>query len=158
MKHDIQDLIDEGKVSFDPTPTNPLLTSNIIQNPLSNHQTSKEVNMTCLANTQFNPSSSITKILEPKKVIFLPDSNHVSTINVYFPKPIPPLEHEHLLTRMWDMALESPITVLPPCVNMYEEGSTTYDPSAPHIIYPHHYMPSSSIYHLLTKSLISPTY
>ncbi len=89
LKHDIQDSIDEGKVSFDPTPTNPPSNSNIIQNPLLDHQPPKGVNMIGLTNTQFNPSSYITKISEPKKVIFLPDTNQVSTINGYFPSLFP---------------------------------------------------------------------
>lgn len=86
---------------------------------------------------QFNPSSYITKILEPKKIIFLSDINHVSTLTGYFPEPIPHPEHEHLLTHMWDMALDSPVTIFPPDINMYREGSTIDDPfSSPHIILP----------------------
>lgn len=37
LKHDIQDLIDEGKVSVDPSLTNPPSNTNIIQNPLPDH-------------------------------------------------------------------------------------------------------------------------
>lgn len=50
LKHNIQDLIDEGKVSFNPIPTNPSPNSNIIQNPLPNHQPPKQVNMIGLTN------------------------------------------------------------------------------------------------------------
>lgn len=95
--------------------------------------------------TQFNLASYITKVSEPKKVIFLPDTNHVSTIDGYVPEPIPPPEYKHLLTNMWDMAPDSPITVLPPDINIYREGSATHDPfSSPHII------PPPSLYAQLT--------
>jgi len=48
------------------------------------------------------------------------------------------------------MALESPISVLPPDINIYGEGSATYDPfTSPHII------PSASLYTQLTD-LSSP--
>lgn len=89
FKHDIQDLIDEGNVSFDPTPSNLPPNTNIIQNPLPDHKLPKGVNMIGTTSTQFNPASFITKISEPKKVNFLLDTNHVSTINRYFPSLSP---------------------------------------------------------------------
>ena len=99
---------------------------------------------------QFNPASYITKASEPKKVIFLPNINHVYTIGRHAPEPIPPLEYEHLLAHLWDMAPESPISVFPPDINVYGEGSATYDPfTSPHII------PSPSLYTQLTD-LSSP--
>lgn len=79
-------------------------------------------------NSQFKPSSYITKILEPKKVIFLLDINQVSTINEHFPEPIPPHKYEHLLSYMWGVAPCSPVIVLPPDVNIYWEGSINNDP------------------------------
>lgn len=101
-------------------------------------------------NTQFNPANYITKILEPKKVIFLPDTNYVSTIKGYLLEPIPPPEYEHLLTNIWDTTPDNPIIVLSPDINIYEEGSATHDPfSSPHII------PPPSLYTQLTD-LSSP--
>lgn len=97
LKHDIRDLINEGKVSLDPTPTNPPSNSNIIQNPLPDHKPPKWVNMIGITSTQFNPTSYITKISKPKKVIFFPDTDHMSTINGYSPELIPPPKYKHLL-------------------------------------------------------------
>lgn len=37
----------------------------------------------------------------------------MSTLDGHSPEPIPPLEYEHLLTHMWEMALDNPIIVLP---------------------------------------------
>lgn len=137
LKHDIQDLNNEGKVSFDPTPTNPQPTTNIIQNPLPNHQPSKGVNMIGLTSTQFDPASNITKISKPKKVIFLPDFNQVSTINGYYLEPIASPEHEHLFAHMWETTPDSTVIVLPPDINIFGEGSVTHDPFfSPHIIPP----------------------
>lgn len=90
LKHDIQDLIDEVKVSFDPTPTSPSPNTNIIQDPLPDHKPPKWINMIGTTIIQFNPASFITKISKPKKVIFLPDNNQVSTMNRYYLEPIPP--------------------------------------------------------------------
>lgn len=145
LKHDIQDLIDEGKVSFNPTPTNPPPNTNIIQNPLLDHKPSKGVNMIGTTGIQFNLANYITKASEPKKVIFLPDINHISTIGRHAPKPVPTLEYEHLLAHMWDMAPKIPISILPTDINIYREGSATYDPfTSPHII------PPPSLYTQLT--------
>lgn len=119
LRHDIQDLINDSKVSFDLTLTNPPPNTNIIQNPLPDHKPPKGLNMIGITGIQFNPASYITKASEPKKVIFLPDINHISTIGRHAPKPVPPPEYEHLLTHMWNMALESSISVLPPDINIY---------------------------------------
>lgn len=112
-----------------------ILTSS--KNPLPDHQPLKGVNMIGITNTQFNPSSYITKISELKKIIFLHNTNQVSTLNEYSSKPVPPPKYDYLLTHMWDMALDNPVTVLSPDINMYREGSATHDPfSSPHIIAP----------------------
>lgn len=107
LRHDIQDLIKESKVLFNHTPIKPPPNSNIIQNPLPNHQSPKGVNMISLTSTQFNPSIFIIKMLEHKKIIFLPNTNQVSTLNGHSPVPIPPPKYEHLLRHMWDMALNT---------------------------------------------------
>lgn len=78
--------------------------------------------MISLTSTQFNPFSYITKISAPKKIIFLLDTNQVSTFNGHSLKPVPPLEYDHLLAHMWDMDPDSLVTVLPTDVNMYGKG------------------------------------